>query len=55
MMIAWTLGQGSVSLALCGARTAAQARQNAAAGTVELDADALAQIEAAAKRHLSGL
>ena len=34
---------------------AAQARQNAAAGAVELDADALAQIDAAAKQHLSGL
>jgi methylglyoxal reductase len=55
MMIAWTLAHGSVSLALCGARTAAQARQNAAAGAVELDADALAQIDAAAKQHLSGL
>ncbi|MGR4868784.1 aldo/keto reductase [Variovorax sp. LARHSF232] len=55
MMIAWTLGQGSVSLALCGARTVAQARQNAAAGDVTLDADALAQIDAAAKRHLAGL
>ena len=55
MMIAWTLAHGSVSLALCGARTAAQARQNAAAGAVELDADALAQIDAAAKRHLAGL
>jgi methylglyoxal reductase len=55
MMIAWTLAHGSVSLALCGARTAAQARQNAAAGAVTLDADAVAQIDAAAAQQLAGL
>ena len=55
MMIAWTLARGAVSMALCGARTAAQARQNAAAGGVSLDATAVAQIESAARKHLAEL
>ncbi|MBS0452820.1 MAG: aldo/keto reductase [Proteobacteria bacterium] len=55
MMIAWTLAHGAVSMALCGARTAAQARQNAAAGAVSLDADAVAQIEGTARKHLAEL
>ncbi len=55
MMIAWTLAHGAISLALCGARNAEQARQNAAAGKVALDAEAVARIEAAARRHLEGL
>jgi len=53
MMIAWTLAYGAVSMALCGARTAAQARQNAAAGAVSIGAQALAQIEGAARKHLA--
>lgn len=55
MMIGWTLAYGAVSLALCGARTAAQARQNAAAGALSLDAQALALIDAAARKHLAEL
>lgn len=55
MMIGWTLAYGAVSLALCGARTTAQARQNAAAGALALDAEALALIDAAARKHLAEL
>jgi aryl-alcohol dehydrogenase-like predicted oxidoreductase len=55
LMIAWTLAHGSVSVALCGARNAAQARENAAAGTVALDAASVAAIDAAATRHLKNL
>ena len=55
LMIAWTLAHGSVSVALCGARNAAQARENAAAGAVALDAASVAAIDAAATRHLKNL
>jgi aryl-alcohol dehydrogenase-like predicted oxidoreductase len=55
MMIAWTLEHGAVSLSLCGARNRQQAIQNAAAGTLALGADALLQIDTAAKRHLGAL
>jgi len=55
LMIAWTLAHGSVSVALCGARNAAQARENAAAGAVALDTASVAAIDAAATRHLKNL
>jgi methylglyoxal reductase len=55
LMIAWTVGHGSVDVALCGARNAGQARQNAAAGRVELSAADLERIDAAAARHLSSM
>ena len=55
LMIAWTLAHGAVSVALCGARNAAQARENAAAGAVTLDAASVAAIDAAATRHLRNL
>lgn len=55
LMIAWTLAHGAVSVALCGARNAAQARENAAAGAVALDAASVAAIDAAATRHLKNL
>jgi len=55
LMIAWTLAHGSVSTALCGARTAEQARQNAAAGALSLAASELAQIDGAARQHLAAL
>jgi methylglyoxal reductase len=55
MMIAWTLEHGAVSLSLCGARNRQQAIQNAAAGSVALGADALLQIDTAARRHLGAL
>lgn len=52
LMIAWTVQHGAVSVALCGARTAQQAMQNAGAGAVVLGRDELAAIEGAAARHL---
>jgi methylglyoxal reductase len=55
LMIAWTIAHGSVSVALCGARNAQQAIQNAAAGRIELDTTDLEHIAAAASRHLSSL
>ena len=55
LMIAWTTRQGGVSTALCGARTPAQAIQNAGAADLKLDSAALAAIDAAAARHLATL
>ncbi|MET0351246.1 MAG: aldo/keto reductase, partial [Rhizobacter sp.] len=55
LIIAWTLAHGSVSVALCGARNAAQARENASAGAVSLDRASVAAIDAAARRHLHEL
>jgi len=55
LMIAWTTAGGKVTVALCGARTPQQAIDNAGAGAVGLDADALAQVDAAADRHLGAL
>lgn len=55
LMIAWTTRPGGVSVALCGARTAQQAMQNAGAATLTLDAAAIATIDAAAARHLNTL
>jgi aryl-alcohol dehydrogenase-like predicted oxidoreductase len=51
-MIAWTVQHGVVSVALCGARTAQQAIQNAGAAKVVLGRDELAAIDGAAARHL---
>ncbi|MBN1343326.1 MAG: aldo/keto reductase [Phycisphaerae bacterium] len=47
LTIAWTLAQPGLTHALCGARTPAQARENARAGDVELTADELRTIAAA--------
>jgi methylglyoxal reductase len=55
LMIAWTLARGSVSVALCGARVPQQAVENAAAGSVHLQGDAVQRVEAAAARHLQAL
>ena len=55
MMIAWTLARGSVSVALCGARVRQQAVENAAAGALRLEPEALDLIDAAAARHLNAL
>lgn len=55
LMIAWTAACGSVTVALCGARTAAQALENAKAARVALAAEELAQVDAAADRHLGAL
>jgi len=55
LMIAWTLASGAVDVALCGARVPGQARENAGAGRVELDAADLDVIAAAAALHLGAL
>lgn len=52
MMIAWTVQHGAVTVALCGARTAQQAIQNAGAGAVVLGRDERTAIDSAAARHL---
>ena len=57
VVIAWTLAQPGVTFALCGARNPAQALDNARAGTLRLDMDDLAAIDAgiAAKlAHMDG-
>lgn len=57
VVIAWTLAQPGVTFALCGARNPAQALDNARAGTLRLDTDDLAAIDAgiAAKlAHMDG-
>lgn len=55
LMIAWTTRPGGVSVALCGARDARQATQNARAALLRLDPVHLAAIDAAARRHLQAL
>jgi len=55
LMIAWTVAQPAIAVALCGARNALQAVQNAGAGSVELTSDELAAIERAARTHLAAL
>ena len=55
LVIAWTLRQPGITFALCGARNPEQARENARAGALELDAADLDRIDAAAARHLAGL
>ncbi len=55
LMIAWTTTGGKVSVALCGARTARQAIENAGAARVALAGPELAAIDAAADRHLGSL
>ncbi len=44
LVIAWTAAQPGVTHVLCGARTAAQAEQNAAAGALVLEAEDIARI-----------
>jgi methylglyoxal reductase len=46
LVLAWTMAQPGVTHVLAGARNAAQARENAAAGRLQLAAEELAQIEA---------
>jgi methylglyoxal reductase len=53
LIIAWTARHGTVTSALCGARTAQQALENARALQVALSAADLAAIDAAAARHLA--
>ena len=55
IVIAWTLAQPGITFALCGARTAEQAHENAAAGRVVLSDDEIATISTAVSTHLSDL
>lgn len=55
LMVAWTVTPGRVSVALCGARTPAQATDNAGAARVVLSAEDSAAIDAAAAQHLQDL
>ena len=55
LMVAWTLFDRGVGVALCGARTAAQALQNAQAGQLEITKQDAALIEAAVKQHVKEL
>ena len=55
LVIAWTLRQPGITFALCGARNPDQARENARAGAIELDARDLARIDGAAARHLADI
>ena len=52
LIVAWTVQHGTVTVALCGARDARQAVQNAGALQVVLDSADLAAIDAAAVQHL---
>jgi methylglyoxal reductase len=44
LVIAWTIAQSGVTVALCGARNARQAEENAAAGDIVLSAAGMAEI-----------
>lgn len=52
IVIAWTLAQPGVTVALCGARNPAQAAENARAGALRLSAADLEAIDAAIAAHL---
>jgi aryl-alcohol dehydrogenase-like predicted oxidoreductase len=52
IVIAWTLAQPGLTFALCGARNAAQARENAEAGLLRLEEDQIASISEAVETHL---
>ena len=52
VVIAWTLTEPGITFALCGARNAQQAKENAQAGTITLAAEELATIHAAIDQHL---
>lgn len=55
LVIAWTIRQPGITFALCGARNAGQARENAAAAQIELEAGEVRAIDDAVKRHLTAL
>ncbi|WP_180901682.1 aldo/keto reductase [Martelella soudanensis] len=55
IVIAWTLRQPGITFALCGARNAEQARENARAGRIQLGESEVSLITAAAETHLAKL
>jgi aryl-alcohol dehydrogenase-like predicted oxidoreductase len=54
-IIAWTLQQPGITFSLCGARNPDQARENAAAGRINLSTSDFAHIDAAAAKYLTDL
>ncbi len=52
IVIAWTLAQPGLTFALCGARNAEQARENAAAGRLRLSEEEVASISVAIETYL---
>jgi len=55
LVIAWTFHQPGLTHALCGARHAKQAEENAVAGTVELSEDELSQMQQAIDEYAGAL
>lgn len=55
IVIAWTLAQPGITFALCGARNAEQALDNARAGEISLGKSELAAIDAAIAAHLTAM
>lgn len=55
IVIAWTLAQPGITFALCGARNAEQALDNARAGEITLGADELTIIDKAIATHLTSM
>jgi aryl-alcohol dehydrogenase-like predicted oxidoreductase len=55
LVIAWTFRQPGITFALCGARNADQARENAAAARIDLEDEDLGTIHEAATKHLVAL
>lgn len=55
IVIAWTLAKPGITFALCGARNAEQAIDNARAGEIALASSELAAIDAAIAAHLAAL
>ncbi|MFZ5673590.1 MAG: aldo/keto reductase [Pseudomonadota bacterium] len=53
LVIAWTIAQPGITYALCGARDAAQAGENAGASALALTSDDLKRIDAAITHHLA--
>ena len=53
IVIAWTLAQPGISFALCGARNAGQAVDNARAGEIRLSTSELAAVDTAMATHLA--
>ncbi|PWK65690.1 aldo/keto reductase [Aminobacter sp. AP02] len=55
VVIAWTLAQPGITFALCGARNAQQALDNARAGEITLGTDELTTIDTAIATHLTSM
>ncbi|MFI0844644.1 aldo/keto reductase [Mesorhizobium sp. IMUNJ 23232] len=55
VVIAWTVARPGVTYALCGARNAGQAAENAVAGRLSLSEGEIVLIDAAIAKHLAGI